>query len=153
MLCFWSCGNTKSSAGARLIIIIIMLTRQNFDELRMLSSITLMYSRQNAIIIVWRGPFWGMRAGDQKLLFLLEWPYLHQLFIHTHTCNTCRDYWPIWTASLVRKRCSVEGTLLLSFYTLYSYRHICQHRQKCSLGDGNASTRYVWREISRLSLS
>ena len=52
-LCFWSGGYTKSSAGARLIIIIIiMLTRQIFNELRMLSSITLTYSRQNAIIIL-----------------------------------------------------------------------------------------------------
>ena len=55
MLCFWSCGNTKSSAGARLII---MLTRQKFNELRMLSSIAMTYSRQNA-------PFLReMRVGD-----------------------------------------------------------------------------------------
>ena len=52
MFSFWSSGCTNSNAGARLIITIIMQTRQKFDELRMLSSITMTYSRQNAIIIV-----------------------------------------------------------------------------------------------------
>ena len=52
MLCFWSGGYTKSSAVVQLIIIIIMLTRQKINELRMLSSITMTYSRQNAIIFV-----------------------------------------------------------------------------------------------------
>ena len=68
----------------------------------MLSSITITYSRQNTIIIVWCGPFWGMRAGDQKQLFLLEWPkscLLHLSLIiasnrgctETNTCDNLLD--------------------------------------------------------------
>ena len=129
MLCFWSGGYTKSSAGARLIVIIIMLTRQNFNELRMLSSITMTYSRQNAMIIVWRGPFWEMRAGDQKLLFLLEWllaicflqrPYFLQCLEYRQWIDVCLTH----KVGLLFLTVEFRGPRAVPF-SRYSYLYYC----------------------------
>ena len=125
MFSFWSGGCTNSDASVRLIII-IMLKRQKFDELRLLSSITMTYSRQNTIIIVWCGPSWEMQAGDQKQLFLLEWPYSmipDAWLACTAECSltgcadlhVLRDVWVVTSSRQLHDACPTSVQLISSY--------------------------------------